>query len=92
MEIFVQLISVRSGRINYVNLKIPLTSMGIEHATFQLVTHYQLPQSVSPSINCLQNAELINVPVCGIYIYHSTLDGNFNSNFKLVRARGEVVG
>jgi hypothetical protein len=41
---------------------------------------------------CHQNAELINVPVCGIYIYHSTLDFYFSIKFKLEVARGEAVG
>jgi hypothetical protein len=31
---------------------------------------------------CEQNAELINIPVCGIYIYLSNLYGYFSSNFK----------
>jgi len=39
-----------------------------------------------------QNRDLINVPVCGIYIYQYNLEGNFSRNFKLVRARGEAFG
>jgi len=38
---------------------------------------------------CHQNADLINFPVCGINIWHSNLDGNLSSNFKL---EGEAVG
>jgi len=41
---------------------------------------------------CHQISELVHVPVCGIYIYHSNLDRNFSSNFKLVRANNEADG
>jgi len=52
--------------------------------------YYINENSSDTNWNRTQYRNLINVPVCGIYIYHTNLDGNFSSNFKL-EARGEAV-
>ena len=81
----------QSRTVGLYQWKIPATPSGIETSTFRPVAHCKLRHSVYPWINCHQNAEPINFPVCGIYIYHSTLDGNFSINFKLEGPHGEAV-
>jgi len=53
-----------------------MSPSAIEPATFRLVAQCPVRHLVPP-INkiCEQSADLINVPVDGTFIYHSTLDG-----------------